>query len=219
MYKQINITWFVAVSLILHAIFFMQYQGQSALDFKESPDSLNVVISRKIIQLHLSNNTADVNLPASKNKAKVNKTLTSKQKEKPVKPTENLAETKADKDSKKKNHEDPKELKTSNVTQSEQQVRQRENVRNIYLEKVLRKIEKNKFYPSLARRRNMQDRVEVSFTLLESDRVSNIEMNGRYKVLRHAAKSAILNALPFTKPPAELRLPFKVKYSMAFNLE
>lgn len=219
MYKQINITWFVAISLILHAVFFTQYQGQSSIAFKESPDSLNVVISRKIIQLHLSNNTTDVNLPASKNKEKLNKTLTSKPKEKPAKPTGNIAETKADKDSNNKNHKAPKELKTSNVTQSEQQVRQRDNVRNIYLEKVLRKIEKNKFYPSLARRRNMQDRVEVSFTLLESGRVANIEMNGRYKVLRYAAKSAILNALPFTKPPSELRLPFKVKYSMAFNLE
>lgn len=214
MYKQLNIIWFVAVSLLLHAVFFTQYQMESLTAFKNSPNSLNVVISRKIIQLHFEKKTKSKAISSTTNKPNVNNNA--------IHDREEMVELSVD-DSKStsvgENDLDVKEQPLNNIIQPERQIQQQASEENLYIEEILLEIEKNKFYPALARRRNMQDIVGVSFTLLESGDVSNIELNGRYKILRHAAKSAILNALPFNAPPSEMHLPFNVKYSMAFKLE
>lgn len=219
MYKQLNITWFVAASLLLHAIFFTQYKGQSVTTFKNSPDSLNVVISRKIIQLHFSNDTKAnnakyTNNSEAENKPKIKKNVTHEREEIIKKSIDNSQFNTISKDTL-----DVKNHQQNHIIQSERQIQQQAHEKNLYVEEVLLKIERNKFYPALARRRNMQDIVKVSFSLLESGEITNIEMNGHYKILRYAAKSALLNALPFNTPPSEMQFPFTVKYSMAFKLE
>lgn len=224
MYKQLNITWFVAASLLIHAVFFTQYKGKSVTAFKNSPDSLNVVISRKIIQLHFSENTKPQNSKSKNDKSKNNSEAINKQKTKNnITPEREEIVNKSVDDpefnSISNDDLDIKKQLQNNITQSERRIQQKAHENNLYIEAVLLEIEKNKFYPALARRRNMQDIINVSFTLLESGKVINIVTSGRYKALRHAAKSAILNALPFNTPPSDMRLPFKVKYLMAFNLE
>lgn len=212
MYKQLNIIWFVAASLLLHVVFFVQYQDRNvAVFFKNRPDSLDLVISKKIIQLHFSTHT------------KLEKILNNKTNlREGYKPENKSVETVGNsKDIKRlvDDKDDVKKQTKNNIVQPDRNIKQQKNKYNLYIGKILLEIEKNKFYPILARRRNMQEIISVSFNLLESGGVTNIETDGRYKILRHAARTAILNALPFTMPPSDMQFPYKVEYSMAFNLD
>lgn len=214
MYKQLNITWFVVTSIALHAVFLTQYQGEKLSIFKSKGDSVEAIISRKIIKLRLLGSDAkpkevvvnNDNTPSEKNKVR---TAPNKNKKILNEKLINDAVTHA-----KLNKSD-----VSEIIRQEQTVNEYEHKNNLYLETILLEIEKNKFYPPIARKRNMQENVKVSFTLLKNGDVADLKVNGRFKILRYAAKKAMLNALPFNTPPEEMQLPFKVKYSMAFNLK
>lgn len=224
MYKQLNLKWFFAVSLLLHVIFFVKYENQNVIDVNSSSDSLNIVISKKIVQLHFSESAKPGNTKDNDTENKKSYKETSKPRiEDYVNHSRGEVVKKSANDSNlnaiSNNNLDVKKQRKKNIVQPEKTIQQKTNKQNNYIKEILLEIEKNKFYPALARRRNMQEVIPVSFTLLESGEVMNVVTTGRYKILRHAAKSAILNALPFTTPPSEMRLPFKVKYLMAFNLE
>jgi len=214
MYKQLNITWFVVTSIALHAAFLTQYQGEKLSVFKSRGDSVDVIISRKIIKLRLLGSDVNPKEVVVKNDitpSKKNKIRTAPNKNKKILneklANDAVAPAKLDKSD------------VSEIIRQQQMVKEYEHKNNLYLETILLEIEKNKFYPPIARKRNMQDNVKVSFTLLENGYVADLKVNGRFKILRHAAKKAMLNALPFNTPPEEMQLPFKVKYSMAFNLK
>ena len=214
MYKQLNITWFVVTSIVLHAAFLTQYQGENKFIFKNSDESIDVIISRKIIKLRLLGS----DLPPKNIVIKSDNTQSNKENvrsapnrvKKVV--SKNLSDDTAP-------HSNFKKPDVSEIVQQQKTVMNNDSKKNLYIENILLEIEKNKFYPTIARKRNMQENVKVSFTLLENGDVTDLEINGRFKILRHAAKKAMLNALPFNTPPVEMQLPFTVKYSMAFNLK
>jgi len=213
MYKQLNISWFVVTSIVLHAAFLTQYQSEKLSVFKSRGDSVDVIISRKIIKLRLLGSDTKPKEVVVKNdnkKSKKNRVRTAPNKNKKVLNKNLINDAVADAKS--------EELEVSEFIQQQQTVKKYNNKKNLYIENILLEIEKNKFYPSIARKRNMQENVKVTFTLLENGDVTDLKINGRFKILRHAAKKAMLNALPFNTPPAEMQLPFTVKYSMAFNL-
>lgn len=90
--------------------------------------------------------------------------------------------------------------------------------KNLYLQKLYDSIENNKYYPSSARKRGMQDTVSVSFQLLASGEIEDLKIQTRFKPLRLAAQTAVKESLPFQQPPDNLETPLKIQYAMAFKL-
>jgi protein TonB len=89
----------------------------------------------------------------------------------------------------------------------------------IYLAEILSSIEKKKRYPTLARRKNIEGKVNVSFKLSCGGDISELQIQGAHGLLRKAAKKAIKAAQPFPKRPEELDCPLPVTYAMAYSLK
>ena len=87
-----------------------------------------------------------------------------------------------------------------------------------YLHQLLTYIEGYKYYPRLARRRDIIGDIEVSFELLDNGEISDLKTNGDSPILRNAAEQAITSALPLPTPPKEIRMPLQVSYVMKFAL-
>jgi protein TonB len=88
----------------------------------------------------------------------------------------------------------------------------------IYLAKVMSSIEQKKRYPTLARRKNIQGRVKVSFKLACDGKITELDISGSHNLLRKATNKAIKAAHPFPKMPEELNCPLPVSYAMAYTL-
>jgi protein TonB len=92
-------------------------------------------------------------------------------------------------------------------------------LQEIYLAEVLSSIEKKKRYPTLARRKNIEGKVNVSFKLSCGGDITELDIQGAHSLLRKAAKKAINAAQPFPKRPQQLDCPLPVKYAMAYSLK
>ncbi|MFW2331464.1 MAG: energy transducer TonB [Nitrospinota bacterium] len=89
---------------------------------------------------------------------------------------------------------------------------------NQYLSEVKYLIEKNRFYPIEARRRNLEAEFEVSF-IIGTDRMpANIETVNAPAMLRSATQEAIYKSAPFPAPKESDKLPFPVKFTMEYKL-
>jgi protein TonB len=148
--------------------------------------------------------------PKPKPKIKQKKRL-SKPKLKP-KPKPVIAETKPD--------TPPEEKPVASQTQPPPpQIQPKVDLREKYLAKLLAKIEAKKFYPTIARRRNLEGKVEVSFNLSCDGKVSKLTITGSHSLLRKAAGKAIDAAQPLPQPPTQVECPMPVHYAMAYTLE
>jgi len=58
----------------------------------------------------------------------------------------------------------------------------------------------------------------VSFILMPGGEVDKVTVSGGHRVLRKAARQAVLKAAPFPEPPANMKLPNQIRYSMVFRL-
>ena len=218
MYKHTHIFIFVLVSLSLHMILLSQFSLNNTTVFNKSNRFLNIELSSKSIQQitplkHTSNKAKTP--PAQKKQAfKKPIPIASKNSHEPEKASvTNSTEYKKPSDPVRE------ALKTTkNFSQQQQLPTQNSNKSNIYLQQILASIENNKFYPASARRRDMQEMISVSFYLLKNGEIEDIEISGKYKLLQLAAKTAILDSLPFHSPPHGMSFPLKVNYSMAFKL-
>lgn len=92
-------------------------------------------------------------------------------------------------------------------------------IREQYLNRLLAHIEAHKFYPTTARRRRLEGEIQVSFTLGEGGRITNLAVSGGHPLLQKAAEEAVLKAEPMPKPPAEVPCPLPVRYAMAYDLK
>lgn len=207
MYTQLNITWFVVASIGVHAFFLVHYTRSDAAIFESRVDSVENIISRKIIQLRIMNNNEvkDISKVKVVDEKSEKRTLNTQ-------PSKNIVNDVSE-------YSKKKESSSRNIIQKEQASKKSINNKNAYIKDILLEIEKNKYYPGIARKRNMQEKIAVSFSLLKTGYVTDLEIHGRFKILRHAAKSAMLKALPFNAPPPDMKLPLKVNYLMAFNLK
>lgn len=80
-------------------------------------------------------------------------------------------------------------------------------------------IEAKKTYPTVARRRNMEGKIEVSFNLSCDGKVSKLTIKGPHGLLRKAAGKAIDAAQPLPQPPSQIKCPMPIHYAMAYTLE
>ncbi len=91
--------------------------------------------------------------------------------------------------------------------------------REAYLSALIREIERNKFYPRPARRRNLEGDIRVGLTVLCNGSIAGLRVSGGHKLLQEAAANAVRKAAPFTRPPGEVGCPLPINYSMRFRIQ
>ena len=114
----------------------------------------------------------------------------------------------------------PEQAVASKVTQQIQhgQVNDSALIKNHYLNNLLTYIEGHKSYQKSARKRGINGIIEVSFELLNNGEINDLKSSGGPMILRKATEQAIVSALPFPLPPAEVNCPLQVSYVMQFQL-
>jgi len=91
-------------------------------------------------------------------------------------------------------------------------------LRHAYISSLLRKIERNKFYPRSARRRHIQGKIRVAMTVRCNGSISGLRVSGGHKQLKSAAAKAVRKAAPFQRPPSGVDCPFPLRYSLKYNV-
>ena len=94
-----------------------------------------------------------------------------------------------------------------------------ERERQRYLANLMAHIEKHKWYPKSARRRRIEGMVHVDFTLFADGSTSDISVKNAAPVLLAAARDAVAKAVPMPPPPAVIDCPMKCEFKMSFNLK
>ncbi len=88
---------------------------------------------------------------------------------------------------------------------------------NRFYKKIRVKINQNKSYPKIAKRRRMQGSVKVTFTVLRSGKVSNILLNGP-KVFQNSARHAVKSAFPISVANIPVTLPATVHITLRYQI-
>lgn len=88
---------------------------------------------------------------------------------------------------------------------------------NKFYKKIRVKINKNKSYPKIAKRRRMQGSVKVTFTVLRSGKVSNILLKGP-KVFHNSARHAVKSAFPISVKNIPVSLPATVNVTLQYQI-
>ncbi len=92
-------------------------------------------------------------------------------------------------------------------------------IEEIYITSLLNQVEKNKFYPRKARRRNIEGKVKVTLSLNADGSIVNLNLSDGHKILRKAADKAIQKSLPFDRPPATLISPKKISFEINYRFK
>ena len=92
------------------------------------------------------------------------------------------------------------------------------SVRENYISVLLMHIEGYKRYPGLARRRNIEGNIRVSFHLLDDGSITELSAGGGSRVLRQAAIRSVTNAFPFPQCPEKLNCSMQVNFVMEYKL-
>ncbi|MEL0586689.1 MAG: TonB family protein [Candidatus Thiodiazotropha sp. (ex. Lucinoma kazani)] len=93
------------------------------------------------------------------------------------------------------------------------------NLRERFLAKLLARIEEKKYYPSIARRRNLEGDIKVSFKLECDGKVAQLAITGQHNLLRKAAGKAVDAAQPLPEIPSQIKCPMHISYAMAYTLD
>ncbi|MBN2826073.1 MAG: energy transducer TonB [Campylobacterales bacterium] len=90
--------------------------------------------------------------------------------------------------------------------------------KNLYFTTLKNKINSNKSYPNIAKRRGMEGRVKVSFTLSSSGKLINITILSGPKVFHSATRSAIERSLPYAPPKGVFNSTISLTMSVDYKL-
>jgi protein TonB len=83
------------------------------------------------------------------------------------------------------------------------------------LNKIYQAIQRAKTYPLVAKRLNIQGVVNISFTLLPSGKVINLQTYSAHPILQKAAKKTIIKASQnFPKPKSKVNISLKLNYKL-----
>ncbi len=93
-----------------------------------------------------------------------------------------------------------------------------EQTRVSYHALLMRHIDVHKNYPRVARKRHIEGKVLVSFTLMQGGKIKNLSVSGKRSLLKKASEQAIKNASPMPSPPKSISLPMHVKFYMDYFL-
>jgi protein TonB len=210
----------LSISILLHIALFMEWSdtmiAKASIEQQEKPPLLVQLSFQKpppktkpVIKQELAQQPQKVSKPKPKIKPKKKPKLKKKIKKKPdPKPETAIAKPILIPDTKPVISQPPPAQVQPKVDQREQ-----------YLAKLLAMIEENKHYPAIARRRNLEGKIEVKFNLSCDGVVSDLSTIGPHSLLRKAARKAINAAQPLPAPPAHVKCPLPIHYAMAYVLE
>lgn len=94
-----------------------------------------------------------------------------------------------------------------------------EQTRKSYHALLMQHIEVHKNYPRVARKRNIQGKILVTFTVFADGSIKHLSLSGKKSILKKATKQAVNNALPMPKPPKGLSFPMNIKFTMNYSLQ
>ena len=96
---------------------------------------------------------------------------------------------------------------------------QKDNVarKNAFLAAIRQKINQNKSYPLIAKRRGMQGKVTVQFTILSNGSVADIKLSGS-KIFHASARQAIQKAFPVNTAGKPFSFPIVVNLTLEYRL-
>ena len=78
-------------------------------------------------------------------------------------------------------------------------------------------INSNKRYPTMAKRRHIQGRVHVTFDILSSGEITNIQTSGASSILQKSARKSVIQSSPLNIPPV-LQSQFPMN-SVSINID
>jgi protein TonB len=107
--------------------------------------------------------------------------------------------------------------KPSRQQASSKQSKSTKAERNKFWTKLRVKIDRNKFYPRIAKKRGMQGSVKVKFTILANGNVGHISVSGP-KVFHNSAKNAVKKAFPIDIKKSPISLPTSVNVPLNYQL-
>jgi periplasmic protein TonB len=139
----------------------------------------------------------------SKNIVKTEKKQKKKRKEKPVK---KIVETKPTKEIFKEKVVEQISTKAAEIKEKQIPVETLKAIENEYLLKLKRLIEKNKEYPSSAKRLKQMGKVYLSFTIHKNGKIADVQItkNSNFKKLNKAAMEIMAKIQKFEPIPNEL---------------
>ncbi|UFH59023.1 energy transducer TonB [Sulfurovum mangrovi] len=147
------------------------------------------------------------------------KPLPKKEESKKPEPPKEKAKVKKEKPKKhvKKSTKKCSPAEKRSALKSSKKQRSSANEKNLFLAKVRDRINRNKSYPRVAKRRGMQGSVEVNFTILPNGHVSAIAVSGS-RVFHTSAKKAVEKAFPVSVKNIPMKLPEKVSITLHYRL-
>ena len=86
-----------------------------------------------------------------------------------------------------------------------------------FINEILNQIENNKFYPTKARRRNIQGTVKVELKLDDNGSIVSLQLFEGHRLLRQATATAIQASAPFDTPPSSLTDPQSIKFGVHYQ--
>ena len=89
--------------------------------------------------------------------------------------------------------------------------------KNRFLARVRQRINHNKSYPRMAKKRGMQGSVNVRFTILRNGNVGHISVRGP-KMFHSSARKAIQRSFPISTKGVPVRLPKTVNLTLRYQL-
>lgn len=142
----------------------------------------------------------------------IKKTVQKKPKQKKPKKTQ-IKQTKTKTSKKKVKQAKQKSKKQASSKQSQSSKAKQ----NKYWNALRKKIDKYKFYPRIAKKRRMEGKVKVTFTVSNTGKVSNISVNGP-KVFHNSAKNAVKKAFPISIKNAPVSLPATINITLNYKV-
>jgi protein TonB len=109
----------------------------------------------------------------------------------------------------------PEVAKSAEIGQALMASDARQQASKSYHAKVIEKIERNKHYPKMARRRGTEGAIQVNFLVLNDGNISTLQLHGGHRLLSSAARRAINKSIPLPSPP---KSPYQVAFIMRFEL-
>ncbi|TVT60174.1 MAG: energy transducer TonB [Sedimenticola thiotaurini] len=91
-------------------------------------------------------------------------------------------------------------------------------MRNLYVTQLLKHIERFKKYPLPARKRGIEGRVKVSFSLSEGGIISGLQVTGGHALLNKATQRALERALPLPSADVAVEWPIQISFYLKYAL-
>ena len=221
--KIICLTLFL--SILLHISFFINFSGLQNIseNIVENSHSIELTLSKPIPNQPnktVKNTAPNKHKPVGKSQSQSQKpvaTNTQKPIEKPVTITEEkqIEEPVIDKT----DADELAEIEHSTPTTNDHALLLSE--KEEYMRALAEHLNKHKFYPQSARRRNIEGNIRISFDLLQDGNILNLRILSGHKVLQRATSESIKSALPMPPRPESLLAlnTMKIEYAMQYAIK